>query len=301
MLAPIRCAARAWLALAIVAGSSSAHAAHTTAITSGMIFGARDGQTEVSPALAPVRAGFDYTQPPYRDTGGRISAVAEAQAGLLKSRASLSVLNAPADLNYGYYNLAEGSAQFQDEWILFGQPLDTPGRLRVSVRFAGHLVEAVSGVGTPSGFGQLTFDMTSVAANENVVDGLRQHWRIDDGSIDQTQTLELDFLYGRRIIVAGYLTVRAEISAPGGTRVVTGSSTADFSHTAALTRLEVWDAASGRYGAAFQLQTGAPTLYPFQAPVPEPGAVGLYTSGLSLLGLRAAISRRRRPSAPAGA
>lgn len=297
-------AARAWPALVLALGLPAAQAAQipqTSASAGGIIYGQGGGDLDESFALARVTAEVVRAVRPSAQNAASLSAMAEAQAGLLKARASLSLLNAPANTGFSYYNQAEGYAQFHDDWLITGQPLDTPGRLRLTLRFAGTVEQAALIPARPTGFGQFTFDLSSVRENENSVDSLRELFRIDNGSASETRTVELDFLYGRRISVAGYLLARAEITVPPGTYIATGESSADFSHTAALTQLEVWDADAGRYSASVQLQTSASTLYPFQAPVPEPGTLALACGGLAALGSVAAVRRCRRPSAPAGA
>lgn len=257
----------------------------------GIVLDLRDGQTRTGDGSTPQFARGEKSFPavPNGNSGG-FTAAARASMGSLSASGSLSITRAVSGV-FAVSPDAEvlSEASFRDEWTIGGQALDTIGRMRITTRFDGTASSTSTVVS--DAWGRYELDITSLEAFDNVHDSATYNSRRQT-SIDQTTTLELDFRYGRPILLNALLIAVVQLDAPTST-LFAGSGEASFGNTASITRLEV-RGADGLFTTDVDLQTLSSGLYPFMTPVPEPGTAVSMLGGLVVAGWAA---RRRQRTA----
>ncbi len=268
---------------AFCAFAARADAASVVASASGTIWGTPAGDQELGNGSALVSAAAAYQRPPQVNDGG-FSAECSAAVGLLAARADLSVTNAPGYLsaNFSLYgtSLVSGLGQFQDRWIFSGRPLDTPGRLRLVLAFdgvgAGSATNAIA-----EAYGKFDFSILSLEE----FDGVYASQVYASGQLqvaDETVPLELDFLYGRPLLLSGTLVAKVQLLSVLSAYAYSGSGESDFNHTASLVSLQVQNP-QGQWTSSYTLETESGGTYPFQ--VPEPGSTLSAVAGMLALAL----------------
>jgi PEP-CTERM motif len=270
---------------------AAAHAASLLARADGVIWGTPAGDQSMGTGATPVTASGGYQRPP-QVNDGRFDATATAAVGSLGAAANLSVSNAPGFLSpqFPFYGESQvsGLASFQDSWIFAGQPLDAPGKLRLTLSFEGATSgSATNGITNP--FGRFDFDITSLAEFSNIHQARGYHSGARTAA-DETVVLDLDFLYGRPLLLSGTLVAVVQVVSLPTSFTYSGVAEAQFGNTAALVGLEVQDAL-GNYTTDFALETESGGRYPFQ-PVPEPTTLTLLALGLA--GMAWTRSRRAK-------
>jgi hypothetical protein len=261
-------------ALALFGPFDDASAAQVLSSVSTTVWGTNTGDQDSGTGAAPVESEAAYVRPT-QPVDGAVHGSASAAVGLLAASADSAVTNAPGYLSptfslYGTTD-AQALASFSDRWTFGGQPLDTPGVLRVTLTFDGTTAGSAS-TGTVSTFGRFNLDLTSLAAFDNVHDAAAYQ----SGALevaDEVAVIELDFLYGRPIVVGGTLVARAAVVSAIDASFYSGSAEAAFAQTAALVDLEVQDGVSWTRSYALQKESGG--TYPFEAPEPSSAVLAL--------------------------
>jgi hypothetical protein len=270
------------VAVALLAGSAgSAQASSILADASGSVWGTGASERNSGSGSSPVTATASYVRPP---GDGQFSAFAVASVGRLAATAGLSVSNQPLSL-FGD-PIANAQASFQDVWTFGGQPLDTPGRLRITLSFSG------VGSGSATGavvdvFGIFNLSLNSMTALSNVHDS-DSYISGQQQAVSDLVVIDLDFLYGRPVLITGTLAAHFQLRPTVVSGGYSGSGQAQFGNTAELIALEVQDA-QGQWTTSYVLGTESGGLYPFQV-VPEPALSLLVAFGVFVL----VIGERRR-------
>ena len=281
------------IALAALVFHAAASEAFTPSLLSratGTVWGTNAGDEDVSLDGVPVNSAAAYTRPPEVNDGA-ISASAAAAFGTLGAHATLSVTNAPGYLSaqYPFYGTskAEGYATFQDRWTFSDRPLDTPGRLRLRLAFDGAASGSATGA-MPSIFGRFHLDLVSLEEFDDVHDA--QFYHSGELAIaDETPSIEIDFVYGRPVVVTGSLLAEVMLISNLDAGSYSGGGDAAFDQTAALVGLEVQDA-QAQWTTSYTIATASGAPYPFEVPEPSQGV----SADVSLAALGWCWARRRR-------
>lgn len=236
------------------------------------------GQILDGTGASGVNARGTYTWPV--GEGSPFSAYFLAEAG-----AAVGSLKAKASLNVGYLYSGplspvrdaevRAEASFVDELTFGGRPYDTIGTLRLTTTFHGSSSASAVDAEADS-FGNYSLDISSLEEFNNPHDFAR-YASGPVQSANETVTLEVDFHYGRPVLLHGNLFTRVTLGAADYT-AFSGSGLADFANTAAITKIELMGA-DGQFSDVFEMQSLSGGRYPFQAPVPEPAALALVLGG----------------------
>lgn len=269
--------------MACPAAAAYYESADVTASAGGDFLSLRDGELNSgNGAVAQVAHGENrWPTTPDGNSGGFV-VDARAAMGSLAGSATLTVDRGISGV-FAISPDAEVRAQasFRDEWTISGQPFDSIGRLRLTTHFDGS-----AGVGSVAAvsqaFGRYELDIASLGEFNNPVDLADYDSGRQDRQVNDTATLELDFRYGRPILLNATLFALVSIDAPPST-IFSGSGHVSFGNTARLTQLEV-RGANGVFSTDVQLQTLSGGLYPFMSPVPEAGSGWLMLGGLAAVG-----------------
>lgn len=274
--------------LSLAVGAVQADAASVSSEAIGTVWGTNAGDADSGGGLVPVASSAAYTRPnPPGD--GALSSAASAGVGQLAARASVTVSNAPGYLapTFSLYgtSTAQGLASFVDRWTFMDRPLDTPGALRLGLRFDG------AGAGTASGATAVTdarfqMDLTSLTGGGSPYDFANYSSGFIPLAAEQV-IVELDFLYGRPINVGGSLLARAWIVSLIDSTSYSGSGDSIFDQTAAFETLEVQND-QGQWTTSYTLATESGGQYPFQVPEPAPVA-----SAVAAIAVLASVRARR--------
>jgi hypothetical protein len=268
--------------------AADAGVADVEAYAEGYVVDGHRLDTQTSPGIGTVSANVSYASSPPL-FAGNFAASSRAAEGNLGVSAFVSVTDAPGltNLSHNFFPLtaAVGDARFLDSWTFNNQPLDTPGKLRVTVEFHGSTSANAVGA-TPTAVGQFEFDLDTLSGlpneNSSYISGLLTN-------ANETAVVGIDFHYGRPVIVDGHLTANVKIDSDVNAFTFSGSALADFSNTAKLVKLEVRDE-NGQWTTNYSLTTASGAVYPFQAQVvPEPSAASV---SLAMIGLFACLTFR---------